>query len=102
EGVLGRGSLRQGMLADRWVINALAAMTARPDTVLGLLSSTGQEERGRFCTRIYEGGGWRTVNIDDRVPVSSAGEPLFLTSSHSLEAWPLLVEKGLAKYLGSY
>jgi hypothetical protein len=102
EGVMGRGALRQGLLADRWFLNALAAMTSRPDTILACLASTGQEDLGRFCTRFYEGAGWRSVNIDDRVPCSPDGNPLFATSSHSLEAWPMLLEKGLAKYLGSY
>lgn len=102
DGVIGRGTLRQGLLADRWFLNALAAMTSRPDTILACLASTGQEEKGRFCTRFYEGSGWRSVNVDDRVPCSPDRNPLFATSSHSLEAWPMLLEKGFAKYLGSY
>ena len=102
DGVLGRGTLRQGLLADRWFLNALAAMTGRPDAVLACLASTGQEEKGRFCTRFFEGSGWRSVNVDDRIPCGPDGNPLFATSSHSLEAWPMVLEKGLAKYLGSY
>lgn len=102
EGVIGRGFLKQGLLADRWFLNALAAMTSRPDTILSCLASTGQEDRGRFCTRFYECSGWRSVNVDDRIPCSPDKHPLFTTSSHSLEAWPMILEKGLAKYLGSY
>ena len=68
DGMMGHGSLRQGLLADGWVLNALAAMVGRPDTLLSCLASTGQEDLGRFCTRFYEGTGWRAVNIDVRAP----------------------------------
>ena len=101
-GVIGQGTLKQGMLADRWFLNALAAIIARPEAVMACLATTGQEESGRYCTRFYEGGGWRSVNVDDRIPCSPDCNPLFSVSSHSLEAWPLILEKGLAKYLGSY
>ena len=101
-GIIGRGSLQQGLLPDRWFLNALAAMTGRPDTITACLASTGQEDSGRFCTRMYEGSGWRSVNVDDRIPCSPDGNPLFATSSSPTESWPMILEKGLAKYLGSY
>ena len=73
DGVIGSGFLKQGLLADRWFLNALAVMIARPDTLTSLFATTGQEEQGRYCTRFYEGGGWRSTYVDDRVPCSIAG-----------------------------
>lgn len=102
QGILGTGTLCQGLLANRWLLNALAAMMAKPDSILSCISYTGQEDVGRFCTRFYEGAGWRSVNIDDRIPCTLDGNPIFCSSSHSLEAFPMILEKGLAKYLGSY
>lgn len=102
EGVIGSGFLQQGMLSDRWLLNALAAMVARPDTIAACIAMTGQEKNGRYCCRFYEGGGWRSVNVDDRIPCGPDFHPLFASSSHSMELWPLIIEKGMAKYLGSY
>ena len=101
-GCLGSGVLKQGLLADRWILNALAVMTARPQTIIALFASTGQEELGRYCLRFFEGGGWRGVFVDDRIPCTPDCSPIFLTSSDPCEIWPLLVEKGLAKYFATY
>ena len=40
--------------------------------------------------------------VDDRVPCTPSGVPCFCDSSDPFEAWPLLLEKAFAKYLGSY
>ena len=101
-GVLGTGHLKQGFLADRWFLSSLAAMTTNPETLLYNFITTGQEDRGRFCVRFYEGGRWRTVYVDDRIPCGPNYQPLFASSSCSFEAWPLIVEKALGKYYGSY
>ncbi len=101
-GILGTGHLKQGFLADRWFLSGLAAMTTNPDTLFYNFVTTGQEDRGRFCVRFYEGGRWRTVYVDDRIPCGPNFNPLFASSSCSFEAWPLIIEKALAKYYGSY
>jgi hypothetical protein len=101
-GILGTGYLKQGYLADKWLLCSLAAMTTNPETLLYNFITTGQEERGRFCVRFYEGGRWRTVYVDDRIPCGPNYHPLFGSSSCSFEAWPLIMEKAVAKYFGSY
>lgn len=102
DGVIGTGFIKQGYLADRWVLNALAALTARPFTIFYLFATTGQEDDGRYCCKFYECGSWRSVYVDDRIPCGPNRYPLFATSSSPLEAWPTILEKALAKYLGSY
>eukprot|EP01036_Dinobryon_divergens_P030911 gene30911-40229_t len=100
QSVLGRGHLQQGILADRYLLNALAAMTGRPDLITCVFATTKQEDFGRFSIRFFEGCGWRNVYVDDRVPCGPNGEPIFCSSSDHLEAWPLLLEKAVAKYFG--
>eukprot|EP01033_Poteriospumella_lacustris_P009062 gene9062-6512_t len=46
DGILGTGCLVEGGLADLWLLNALAAMTARPDLLFYNFATTGQEEEG--------------------------------------------------------
>jgi hypothetical protein len=101
-GCVAKGHLHQGLLADRHVLNALAACIAQPETLLHLFAPTQQEDIGRYCVKVFEAGGWRTVFVDDRLPCAHDCCPAFLSSSDPLEAFPMLLEKALAKYLGSY
>eukprot|EP01038_Epipyxis_sp_PR26KG_P010600 gene10600-14240_t len=101
-GIIGKGFLKQGMLADRWLMNGISAMISRPETILSCFSETGQEEQGRHCLNFFEHGSWQSVYVDDRIPCGQDCNPLFLRSSNPLEAWPMILEKGFAKYFGSY
>ena len=101
-GVVGKGTLRQGYLADRWFLNALACVISRPQCLEHLFSFTGQEEQGRFCVRLYEGGGWRTLFLDDRLPCTSDGAHIFSSSSDECEFWVPLLTKTIAKYVKTY
>ena len=101
-GIIGTGQLRQGLLADRWLLNAIAMAIMRPKCITELFSFTGQEERGRFCARIFEGGSWRSVFVDDRIPCGPDGDALFSKSSDDAEFFLMLYEKAVAKYLKSF
>ena len=102
EGAVARGILKQGLLADRWIMNAVAAYIAQPATLRHLFGTTGQEEVGRFCIRLFEGRGWKSLFVDDRIPCDPLKYPLFLRSSCDNECWPMILEKAFAKNLGSY
>jgi hypothetical protein len=80
----------------------VAICIVRPEILYNLFSSTGQEDVGRYCVRFFEGLGWRSNFIDDRLPCTHECKPIFAHSSDEEEAWVCLLEKGLAKYFGSY
>lgn len=40
--------------------------------------------------------------VDDRLPCTPMGTAAFAASSDMCESWIMLLEKGIAKYLGSY
>jgi len=102
-GILGNGYLKQGVLADRWLLNGLAACLGNPMLIESLFSTTGQEDTvGRFNVRIFEGSGWRGLYVDDRIPCNPQCTPLFAQSSDTTECWPFIFEKAMAKYFGSY
>lgn len=101
-GVIGTGTLKQGLLASRWLLNAFAAIIAQPASIPELFSHTGQEQEGRFCCRLYEGGGWRTIFVDDRIPCKPDGTVAFSSSSDTSEFWVTLLEKAVAKYMKTY
>lgn len=101
-GCVARGYLKQGYLSDRYLVNALSVLIARPAVIEQLFTTTEQEDIGRYQVKLFEGGGWRSVLIDDRVPCNDDATPAFLHSSDPYEGWPLLIQKALSKYWGSY
>ena len=70
EGVIGKGYLRQGLLADRWFLNALAVMIANPKTISDCFIPTNQENKGRYCVKLYEGSGWRSIYIGRSIVIT--------------------------------
>lgn len=101
-GVIAQGTLQQGFLADRWLMNAISLLISKPIYIQRLFSNTGQEDDGRYCINLFEGLSWRTIFIDDIIPCGPTYEPIFLNSSDINESWILLLEKAIAKYLSSY
>lgn len=101
-GCMATGHLKQGLLSDRFVLNAVATCIANPAIIRHLFAVTGQEDVGRFCVRMFEGRGWQSIFFDDRIPCTPDYKPLFMCSSCDYEAWPFLLEKAVAKNLGSY
>jgi hypothetical protein len=101
-GAVATGVLKQGTLADLWILNAIAVLLGHHKLLTNLFQATAQEDIGRFCVRLFEGGAWNSVFIDDRIPCTPDGHPIFARSSFSREAWVMLLEKAIAKHLGSY
>jgi len=103
-----------GYLTSRAVAAALNTLAARPRCIQQLFVTTGQEDRGRITFQFFYDGCWKVVSVDDRVlctlgfVCSSCGTyPVhFCGFAHSQddpwELWPALIEKGMAKLVGSY
>lgn len=51
-GVIGTGVLKQGLLADRWILNAMAVAIVHPEILRELFGVTGQENVGRLINLI--------------------------------------------------
>jgi hypothetical protein len=58
-------------------------------------------EKGCFLVKLYKSSGKKfVVTVDERIPCTADGHPLFAHSSDSL--WVSLVHKAIAKACGSY
>jgi calpain-15 len=60
--------------------------------------------RGKYRVRFYDGKEkrWVTVTVDDLIPCyKGTKNPIFM-QPHNNEFWPLIVEKAMAKFMGSY
>lgn len=102
DGCPGEGGLVRGVLADGWIINALAILTSKPPHIRSLFVPTGQEDRGRFCVQLYKEGRWQFFYIDSLLPCGAFGELIFGRSARGHELWIPLVEKAMAKAHGCY
>lgn len=87
-----RGRLRAGSFDDRWLAEAIAIVSQKPQ-LLDKVFEAEVPAQGAVRVRLWRFGRWETVLLDDRLPV-----PLCITSDASGEVWPALLEKAFAKY----
>ncbi|TNY20273.1 hypothetical protein DMC30DRAFT_447194 [Rhodotorula diobovata] len=57
---------------------------------------------GRYCARFLVNETWRQVHIDDRLPVSASGQPMFASTRKHDQLWPALIEKAYLSLMGGY
>ncbi|KAG1688486.1 hypothetical protein DVH05_003578 [Phytophthora capsici] len=119
------GDMRVGRLADAYVFGALSILSTsqlalaqtfpelsddlvRPDRVeVGTAFPKEQQynEEGVYAVRFWRNNRSRVVVIDDYIPCSQYGKPVFGSftgSNDKFEIWSLLVEKAYAKLHGGY
>ncbi len=70
--------------------------------VIGKTKTNAPKTTGRFSFNLFEFGDWRQITVDGMVPVlgSAARVPAFL-SAEDKELWMPLLEKALAKLMGT-
>ncbi|KAG6574594.1 calpain-like protein [Phytophthora cinnamomi] len=119
------GDMRVGRLADAYVFGALSILSTsqlalsqvfpelsddlvRPDYVeVGTSFPKEQQynEEGVYAVRFWRNNRSRVVVVDDYIPCSQYGKPVFGSftgSNGKFEIWSLLVEKAYAKLHGGY
>jgi hypothetical protein len=56
---------------------------------------------GKYMVKLFWLGAWRKIVIDDRFPVDTNGQPLFVSTGSSHEIWTLILSKALLKIANS-
>ena len=108
------GAIRQGQLADGWLLGAVAAVATQPKLLNHLLVDW-SEEWGVFTFRVFKDGKWRHVTVDDRLPAKKDSRTCLFAvgvDAVTLEGqqgkraervmWVALFEKAYAKAHGCY
>lgn len=95
------GDIEQGQLGDCWLLSALGVVAVK-SAILKHLFVKVDGVRGEYRLRFYLEGKWEEVTIDDRFPCGADGKPIFGHCKDSEEIWVLVIEKALAKLLGTY
>jgi len=94
------GDVVQGGLGDCWFLSALSCVASRPDLLQGLFASTEYASKGIYTVRFFKNGKWKHVSIDDRIPCSPTGKPLYARCKEPHQVWVTLLEKAYAKVNG--
>jgi len=85
--------------------DALSLLSSVPRLIHHLFVNTGQEANGRFTLRFFWHGDWSLVSVDSRILCSIAGNKV-CAFTHGVDAaneyWMSIIEKALAKMMGSY
>ncbi|KAL1522368.1 hypothetical protein AB1Y20_017359 [Prymnesium parvum] len=89
-------------LVASWLLDALAALAARPSQVERLFVSTRGGKHGVYTLQLFVGDQWLQITVDDRLPCDAHGALQYTRSGFEGELWVSLVEKAYAKLLGGY
>lgn len=69
--------IEQGDLGDCWFLSAVAVLAAYPELIKRLLITTSFSKEGVYAVRLCYGGEWRVVMVDDWLPCTASGRPVF-------------------------
>jgi hypothetical protein len=99
--------LTQGIVGDCWLLATMACIAEFPNAVESLFcGQTGTSPIGKYRIRLYDldKRSWEVVTIDDFIPCKREGDvlrPLFAIPNGN-QMWAALLEKAMAKFVGSY
>jgi len=91
----------QGSLGDCWFLSSLASVSERPNLIKRLMKTKKINECGIYEVSLFKKGILHTYILDEYLPCSPFGKPIF-TKTKSSELWTMLLEKAYAKSFGSY
>lgn len=94
----------QGALGNCWLVSALACLAEHPGAVKRIILQNEKTIRGKYQVRFYDGKEKRfvIVTVDDLIPCKKGTKKPIYMQPHENEFWPLIVEKAMAKFMGSY
>ena len=104
QGKIEPSDICQGGLGDCWLLAAIACVAEEnSDKIKSLFITREADAFSCYQVRLFDKHShrWRTLTIDDRIPVTDDGKPYF-SNPHGNELWVLLLEKAYAKMLGNY
>eukprot|EP01105_Mastigella_eilhardi_P024105 TRINITY_DN621_c0_g1_i1.p1 TRINITY_DN621_c0_g1~~TRINITY_DN621_c0_g1_i1.p1 ORF type:complete len:937 (-),score=139.11 TRINITY_DN621_c0_g1_i1:2285-5026(-) len=95
------GGVVQGALGDCWFLGALSLLATQPEKVRELIMEC-SPLYGVYMVKFFRNRMWVNVLVDDRIPCSKNGVPVFGRNRNPNEFWVPLIEKAYAKMCGSY
>ena len=93
--------VKQGRLADMWLLSAIAALAEKPKLVRRTILTKEANPHGFYRVKLCRMGSWESFTLDDYFPCFPLGEPIF-SQNNKNEIWVMLLEKAFAKLFGDY
>eukprot|EP00300_Choanocystis_sp_HF-7_P009557 c16499_g1_i3.p1 GENE.c16499_g1_i3~~c16499_g1_i3.p1 ORF type:complete len:791 (+),score=218.02 c16499_g1_i3:199-2373(+) len=101
---IGGSQVVQGMLGDCWFLSALSVVANRADILEKLFKNnpTGSKinPEGKYVVTFFYNQAWVDVTIDDRIPCTARGIPIYSKTRDPNVFWVPLIEKAYAKLHG--
>ncbi|VDO97041.1 unnamed protein product, partial [Heligmosomoides polygyrus] len=94
--------IEQGCLGDCWLLSAMALIAERPDVLEHILLTKEYSHCGVYQVRLCIDGMWKIVLVDDFFPCRVETRSIAFADGRKNQLWVPLIEKALAKELGSY
>ncbi|KAK6028961.1 calpain family cysteine protease, partial [Ostertagia ostertagi] len=94
--------IEQGCLGDCWLLSAMALIAERPDVLEHILLTKEYSCFGVYQVRLCIDGQWKIVLVDDFFPCRVESRSIAFADGRKNQLWVPLIEKALAKQLGSY
>ncbi|KAL9657108.1 hypothetical protein ABK040_002734 [Willaertia magna] len=95
----------QGELGDCWFLSACSILSCYPEIINFCITYVPRDCKngnGKYAFQFYKEGEWKTICIDDYLPVDKENRPVFAHCKDPDELWLPLLEKAYAKLHGSY
>jgi len=78
-------------------------MAEWPDRIKKVFITKSKSRSGAYSMKICDLGVWRTVTVDDYIPLSRrSGKPAFAKNKNQNEMWVILLEKAYSKLYRGY
>lgn len=97
--------IKQGEVADCWLLSALCVVAMRRELINRVLPPLLVDNAGRAVVNLFnlQLGEWEAIEVDDRLPCDVETRlPMFAWSRNTQTFWMCLVEKAFAKRYGGY
>ena len=94
----------QGQVGNCWLIAALACSAEHPGLVRKAFITKVASRRGKYVLRLFDWQRrrWASVVVDDSIPLQASDGTMLFAQPNGHELWVSMLEKGFAKFCGSY
>ncbi|KAG1670360.1 hypothetical protein FOA52_000120 [Chlamydomonas sp. UWO 241] len=94
----------QGQVGDCWLMSALACLAQVEGAIQKVFYTREYNTYGKYKLRLYDARkeAFVTVTVDDFIPVKKGTTNAMFAKPNGDEAWVLILEKAMAKFMGSY
>lgn len=95
--------IEQGTLVgDCWLMSAMALIAERPDVLDEIIPKKQYSHYGVYQIKLCVEGKWKVVIVDDFFPCYQHNNSIAMAVGRRNQLWVPLIEKAMAKELGSY